>query len=64
VVNLFPLLSKAIEKVSLQKCVQQLENQVGKKVLFCCIIGNLNAINIAIGLAKKVAQSTDNIIIR
>src|SRR4051812_23525658 len=52
-----PLLSKAIEKVQLQKRVQQLESLVGKKYSFDSIIGSSRQITAAIDLAKKVAPT-------
>src|SRR3954463_4074113 len=57
-----PLLSKALEKVQLQKRVLQLESLVGKKYSFESIIGNSKPIRAAIELAKKVA-STDTTVL-
>ncbi|HEX8460231.1 MAG TPA: sigma-54 dependent transcriptional regulator [Segetibacter sp.] len=53
--KVIPLLSKALEKVQLQKRVQQLESLVGKKYSFESIIGTSSQIKAAIDLAKKVA---------
>ena len=39
--RIIPLLSKAIEKVKLQKRIQQLETQVAKKYNFDSIIRNI-----------------------
>jgi two-component system, NtrC family, response regulator len=55
--RVIPLLSKALEKVELQKRVQQLESLVGKKYSFESIIGSSNELKAAIDLAKKVAPT-------
>ena len=60
--KVIPLLSKAMEKVALQKRVQQLESLVGKKYSFENIFGNSEQIKSAIELAKKVA-STDTTVL-
>jgi DNA-binding NtrC family response regulator len=61
--KIIPLLSKAFEKVALQKRIQQLENQVGKKYSFESIIGKSKAIQSAILLAKKVSSTDANVLL-
>lgn len=61
--KIIPLLSKALEKVQLQKRVQQLENQVGKKYSFESITGNSAAIRSAINLAKRVAPTNATVLL-
>lgn len=53
--KIIPLLHRAIEKVQLQKKVQDLEKRVGEKFSFDAIIGKSKAIQQAIDLARKVA---------
>jgi two-component system NtrC family response regulator len=53
--KIIPLLNRAIEKVQLQKRIQQLEQQVGKRYKFEDILGESPLILEAIALAKKVA---------
>ena len=55
--KVIPLLYKAIEKVQLQKRIEQLEQQVGKRYGFENILGESLAIKEAISLAKKVAPT-------
>jgi two-component system, NtrC family, response regulator len=61
--KIIPLLSKAFEKVTLQKRILQLEKQVGKKYSFESIIGKSKAIQSAISLAKKVAPTDANVLL-
>src|SRR4051812_45424430 len=61
--RVIPLLSKAMEKVQLQKRVQQLESLVGKKYSFESIIGNSPQIKAAIELAKKVAPTDTTVLL-
>src|SRR3954449_2363168 len=61
--KVIPLLSKAMEKVQLQKRVQQLENLVGKKYSFESIIGQSKAIQAAIALARKVAPTDATVLL-
>lgn len=61
--KLVPLLSKALEKVQLQKRVQQLENLVGKKYSFESIIGQSPSIRSAIGLTQKVAPTDTTVLL-
>lgn len=55
--KIIPLLSRAVEKVALQKKVALLEGQLQTKHGFGSITGNSPAIAAAINLAKKVAPS-------
>lgn len=61
--KVIPLLSKALEKVQLQKRVQQLENLVGKKYSFESVIGSSKPIKDAIELAKKVAPTEATVLL-
>ena len=61
--KVIPLLNKAIEKVNLQKRVQQLENQVGKKYSFESILGTSDAVNDAVKLAKRVAPTEATVLL-
>ena len=53
--RIIPLLNRAMEKVQLQKRVQQLEEQVGKRYTFSNILGESDSIKEAVSIAKKVA---------
>lgn len=55
--KVIPLLYKALEKVQLQRRVQQLVNLVGKKYSLESIIGKAASIRKAIALATKVAPT-------
>ncbi|HUP11486.1 MAG TPA: response regulator, partial [Niastella sp.] len=61
--KIIPLLMRAIDKVQLQKRVEQLEQQVGKKYNFDNILGNSPLIKEAIALAKKVAPSEATVLL-
>ncbi len=61
--KVIPLLSKAFEKVHLQRRVQQLENLVGKKYSFESIIGSSSQLKAAINLAKKVAPTDATVLL-
>lgn len=61
--KVIPLLSKAMEKVQLQKRVLQLESLVGKKYSFESIIGSSQKIKSAIDLAKKVAPTDATVLL-
>jgi DNA-binding NtrC family response regulator len=61
--KVIPLLSKAMEKVQLQKRIQHLENLVGKKYSFDSIIGKSKAIQDAIALAQKVARTDATVLL-
>lgn len=55
--RIVPLLNRAMEKVQLAKRIQQLEKQLGGKHTFENIIGESKAIQEAIDLARKVADT-------
>jgi DNA-binding NtrC family response regulator len=61
--KVIPLLNKAIEKVQLQKRVQHLEQQIGKRYRFENILGTSAVINEAIDLAKKVAPTDTTVLL-
>jgi len=61
--KVIPLLYKAIEKVQLQKRIQQLEQRIGKRYGFDNIIGKSPAIQEAIALAKKVAPTDATVLL-
>lgn len=61
--KIIPLLSRALEKVRLQKRVSQLEQQVGKRYTFDAILGNSPLIAEAIALAKKVAPTDATVLL-
>ncbi len=61
--KIIPLLYKALEKVTLNKRVQQLEKQLGKKYSFDTIIGKSKQITAAIDLAKKVAVTDTTVLL-
>jgi len=61
--KIIPLLYKAIEKVGLNKRVQQLEKQLGKKYSFDAIIGKSKQITAAIDLARKVAVTDTTVLL-
>ena len=61
--KIIPLLNTAIEKVQLQKRVEQLESQIGKKYSFDSILGISPLIQEAISLAKRVAPTDANVLL-
>ncbi len=61
--KIIPLLYKAIEKVILNKRVQQLEKQLGKKYSFDTIIGKSKQITAAIDLTRKVAITDTTVLL-
>jgi two-component system NtrC family response regulator len=61
--RIIPLLINAIEKVKLQKRVQQLETQVAKKYNFDSIIGISKSIHDAIALSQKVAPTDATVLL-
>ncbi|MBC6492663.1 sigma-54-dependent transcriptional regulator [Flavihumibacter stibioxidans] len=61
--KLIPLLANAMEKVALQKRVQQLESLVGKKYSFDSILGQSKPIQAAIALARKVAATDTTVLL-
>ncbi len=61
--KIIPLLNRAIEKVQLQKRVEQLEKQAGKHYGFESILGESALIKEAISLAKKVAPTDTTVLL-
>ncbi|SHG20748.1 Sigma-54 interaction domain-containing protein [Flavobacterium micromati] len=61
--KIIPLLHKALEKVQLQKKVQQLEKRITDKYSFNTIIGKSKALEQLIDLAKKVAKTNSTVLL-
>ncbi|MBO9594105.1 MAG: sigma-54-dependent Fis family transcriptional regulator [Niabella sp.] len=61
--RIIPLLNRAIEKVTLHKRVQQLEQQLGNKYSFDSVIGTSEIIQQAILFGKKVAPTDATVLI-
>jgi two-component system NtrC family response regulator len=61
--KIIPLLNSALEKVQLQKRIQQLEQQVGSRYSFESILGSSTLIQEAITLAKKVAPTDATVLL-
>ncbi len=61
--KVIPLLFKAIEKVQLQKRIQHLEQQIGKRYGFENILGGSPIIKESIELAKKVAPTDTTVLL-
>ena len=61
--KIIPLLYKALEKVQLQKKVQQLEKRISEKYSFENIIGKSKGIEQVIDLAKKVAKTESTVLL-
>jgi two-component system, NtrC family, response regulator len=61
--KIIPLLSRAIEQVSLKKRLVQLEGRFRKSYNFDNILGESNGIREAISLAKKVAQTEATVLL-
>ncbi len=61
--KIIPLLSSALEKVQLQKRVDQLQEQVGKRYGFENILGHSKVIREAIELAKKVTPTLATVLL-
>lgn len=61
--KIIPLLNRAIEKAQLQKRVEQLEKQVGKRYGFESILGESAAIKNAVALAQKVAPTDATVLL-
>ena len=61
--KIIPLLNKAMEKAQLQKRIEQLEKQVGKRYSLENILGTSALILGAIELAKKVAPTNANVLL-
>lgn len=61
--RIIPLLNRAYEKVLLQKRIDKLEQQVGKKYNFDTILGTSRVIKDAIEQAKKVAPADTTVLL-
>lgn len=61
--KIIPLLNNAVEKVQLQKRIEQLEQQAGRSYGFENILGNSRLIQEAIALAKKVAPTNATVLL-
>src|SRR5579862_2279735 len=61
--KIIPLLNNALQKVQLQKKIQQLETEVGKKYSFKNILGESPLIKEAIELAQKVAPTDTTVLL-
>src|SRR5579872_7545078 len=61
--KIIPLLSRALEKGQLQKRVNQLEQQMGKKYTFEAILGHSPLIAEAVALAKRVAPTEATVLL-
>jgi DNA-binding NtrC family response regulator len=61
--KIIPLLNNALQKVQLQKKIQQLETEVGKKYSFKNILGESALIKEAIELAQKVAPTDTTVLL-
>lgn len=61
--KIIPLLQRAAEKIQLQKRIEHLEQQAGKKYDFSSIIGTSAALQQAVFLAKKVAASDASVLL-
>jgi DNA-binding NtrC family response regulator len=61
--KIVPLINKALEKVQLQKRIEKLEQQVGKKYAFENILGAATPIQEAIDLARKVAPTNASVLL-
>ncbi|SMP13055.1 DNA-binding transcriptional response regulator, NtrC family, contains REC, AAA-type ATPase, and a Fis-type DNA-binding domains [Chryseobacterium profundimaris] len=61
--KIIPLVYKALEKVSLNKRISQLEKQLGNKHSFESIIGNSKKIKSAIDSARKVATTDATVLL-
>jgi DNA-binding NtrC family response regulator len=61
--RIIPLLNRAFEKVQLQKRIEKLEQQVGKKYSFDSILGSSRVIKEAIEQARKVAPADTTVLL-
>ena len=61
--KIIPLLYKAVEKVHLQKKVQQLEKRINDKYSFKTIIGKSKGLEQVIDLAQKVAKTDSTVLL-
>ncbi len=61
--KIIPLLHRALEKVQLQRKLEQLQQRVAKKYSFDSIIGDSASIQEAIALARKVAATDATVLL-
>ncbi|CAN5400196.1 sigma-54 dependent transcriptional regulator [soil metagenome] len=61
--KIIPLITRALEKVTLQKRIEKLELQVGKRYEFDSILGSSPVILEAIAFAKKVAPTNASVLL-
>ena len=61
--KIIPLLYKAIEKVTLQQKIKQLEKRISKKYSFDAIIGKSKGLEQVIELSKKVANTDSTVLL-
>ncbi|QIH39645.1 sigma-54-dependent Fis family transcriptional regulator [Flavobacterium sp. Sr18] len=61
--KIIPLLYKALEKVQLQKKVQQLEKRISDKYSFDSIIGKSKGLEQVIDLAKRVSKTDSTVLL-
>ena len=61
--KIIPLINRALEKIQLQKRIEKLEQQVGKKYGFGSILGSSQLIQEAIDFAKKVAPTNASVLL-
>ena len=61
--KIIPLLYKAIEKVTLQQKIKQLEKRISKKYSFNAIIGKSKGLEQVIELSKKVAKTDSTVLL-
>ncbi|CAM4198537.1 sigma-54-dependent transcriptional regulator [Flavobacterium weaverense] len=61
--KIIPLLYKAIEKVTLQQKIKQLEKRISKKYSFDAIIGKSKGLEQVIELSKKVAKTDSSVLL-
>ncbi len=61
--KIIPIINRALEKVQLQKRIEKLEQQVGKKYGFESILGSSPLIQEAINFAKKVAPTNASVLL-
>ncbi|HRI21766.1 MAG TPA: sigma-54 dependent transcriptional regulator [Panacibacter sp.] len=61
--KIIPLLNRALEKTQLQKRIEQLEQQIGKRYGFESVLGSSAIIQEAIAMAKKVAPTDTTVLL-
>ena len=61
--KIIPLLYKALEKVQLQKKIEQLEKRISDKYSFDAIIGKSKGLEQVIDLAKRVAKTDSTVLL-